>query len=477
MRVAGLHLGGGSHQRRHLRRRRIRHRQHRVPHERPRTARRTSPPSWAPPEPGLPSPHFSRARLRPAPGGPVSGPFSGARRRRRRRGRRQEVLAQYPPVVAVVVTRNPGPGSRTRSRPGRAGLPRPHRARRRLRVRRRSHAAGRRACCPRAFVRRLDDERRLRRGRQRGARTRSRAPPSSSSATTTSCSTRPRCACSSRRRTARTPASSGPKLVERRRPRGAARGRPRHRPLRRAVHRHRARRARPGAARRRARRLLRHDRGDARARRPLHRSSAGFDPATFPGAEDLDLCWRARLAGARVLVVPDARVAHREAADERLRDRPARRRSRWRAVARARAAHVVLVAARCSGWSRSGSSWGSSRRSATCSPAVRAGARAAITAAGSRNLVPLPPAPRASRKRAQPLRHVHDRELRELQVVEHRAARRVRSPTTCTPTAGCASLGDASPQRGRLRVRRHAHAGRDRVPRVPRARALRLART
>ncbi len=33
----------------------------------------------------------------------------------------------------------------------------------------------------------------------------------------------------------------------------------------------------------------------------------GFDPATFPGAEDLDLCWRARLAGARVLVAPDVR--------------------------------------------------------------------------------------------------------------------------------------------------------------------------
>ena len=28
----------------------------------------------------------------------------------------------------------------------------------------------------------------------------------------------------------------------------------------------------------------------------------GFDPDTFPGAEDLDLCWRARLAGHRVLV-------------------------------------------------------------------------------------------------------------------------------------------------------------------------------
>src|SRR5207248_5745568 len=51
----------------------------------------------------------------------------------------------------------------------------------------------------------------------------------------------------------------------------------------------------------------------------LFNELGGFDPATFPGAEDLDLCWRARLAGARVLVAPDARVAHREAADERAR--------------------------------------------------------------------------------------------------------------------------------------------------------------
>ena len=35
----------------------------------------------------------------------------------------------------------------------------------------------------------------------------------------------------------------------------------------------------------------------------------GFDVATFPGSDDLDLCWRARLAGARVLVAPDARRA------------------------------------------------------------------------------------------------------------------------------------------------------------------------
>jgi hypothetical protein len=43
----------------------------------------------------------------------------------------------------------------------------------------------------------------------------------------------------------------------------------------------------------------------------------GFDQDAFPGSEDLDLCWRARLAGARVLVVPDARVRHRSQSTER----------------------------------------------------------------------------------------------------------------------------------------------------------------
>lgn len=37
----------------------------------------------------------------------------------------------------------------------------------------------------------------------------------------------------------------------------------------------------------------------------------GFDPKVSPGGEDLDLCWRARLAGARVLIAPDARATHR----------------------------------------------------------------------------------------------------------------------------------------------------------------------
>ncbi|MGH9182615.1 MAG: glycosyltransferase family 2 protein, partial [Acidimicrobiales bacterium] len=38
----------------------------------------------------------------------------------------------------------------------------------------------------------------------------------------------------------------------------------------------------------------------------------GFDPAIDMFGEDLDLCWRAHVAGARVVVVPVARIQHRE---------------------------------------------------------------------------------------------------------------------------------------------------------------------
>lgn len=55
-------------------------------------------------------------------------------------------------------------------------------------------------------------------------------------------------------------------------------------------------------------------------RADLFHELEGFDPDAFPGSEDLDLCWRARLAGARVMVAPDARVRHREAAAERAPD-------------------------------------------------------------------------------------------------------------------------------------------------------------
>jgi GT2 family glycosyltransferase len=57
-------------------------------------------------------------------------------------------------------------------------------------------------------------------------------------------------------------------------------------------------------------------------RTDLFRELGGFDPATAPGSDDIDLCWRARLAGGRVLVAPAARVRHRRAtAVERRRTR------------------------------------------------------------------------------------------------------------------------------------------------------------
>src|SRR4051794_40441750 len=43
-------------------------------------------------------------------------------------------------------------------------------------------------------------------------------------------------------------------------------------------------------------------------RADLFHELGGFDPATAPGSDDIDLCWRARLAGARVIVAPDSRV-------------------------------------------------------------------------------------------------------------------------------------------------------------------------
>ncbi len=52
-------------------------------------------------------------------------------------------------------------------------------------------------------------------------------------------------------------------------------------------------------------------------RSDLFEALGGFDPEiTFHG-EDLDLGWRAHVAGARVIVAPDARVAHLEALGER----------------------------------------------------------------------------------------------------------------------------------------------------------------
>ena len=47
-------------------------------------------------------------------------------------------------------------------------------------------------------------------------------------------------------------------------------------------------------------------------RSDLFKSLRGFDPLIPALGEDLDLCWRAQVAGARIVVAPQARVAHRE---------------------------------------------------------------------------------------------------------------------------------------------------------------------
>jgi GT2 family glycosyltransferase len=47
-------------------------------------------------------------------------------------------------------------------------------------------------------------------------------------------------------------------------------------------------------------------------RADLFRTLDGFDPHLYLHGEDLDLCWRAHQCGARVLVVPAARVRHRQ---------------------------------------------------------------------------------------------------------------------------------------------------------------------
>jgi len=64
----------------------------------------------------------------------------------------------------------------------------------------------------------------------------------------------------------------------------------------------------------------------------------GFDAATAPGSDDIDLCWRARLAGARVLVAPTSRVRHQHGLgdEERLTRRQPPRDARAATRARVR---------------------------------------------------------------------------------------------------------------------------------------------
>ena len=71
-------------------------------------------------------------------------------------------------------------------------------------------------------------------------------------------------------------------------------------------------------------------------RADLFRAIGGFDPAIEYYGDDVDLCWRAHLGGARVVVVPAARARHIEQLAERRPDLPHERlaaRSRMRSVA------------------------------------------------------------------------------------------------------------------------------------------------
>jgi GT2 family glycosyltransferase len=147
-------------------------------------------------------------------------------------------------------------------------------------------------------------------------------------------------------------------------------------------------------------------------RADLFTELSGFDPETFPGSEDLDLCWRARLAGARVLVAPDARVAHREAADDRTSaDRPdevALARTRVRVLFTSYSVPTLLWLVPV------GLVVGTIEAVGHLLTGHVRRARAAIGAWLS-NLFHIGRW-HASRTRAQGLRRIHDRDLRELQV-------------------------------------------------------------
>ncbi|NNN00954.1 MAG: glycosyltransferase family 2 protein [Acidimicrobiaceae bacterium] len=84
-------------------------------------------------------------------------------------------------------------------------------------------------------------------------------------------------------------------------------------------------------------------------RTDLFRTLRGFDPVIPVLGEDLDLCWRAQIAGARIIVAPQAKVAHRGtiASGERPISAAGTRRSSRQDLQRR---HQLLVVA--SGWGR-----------------------------------------------------------------------------------------------------------------------------
>ncbi|MFV0309033.1 MAG: glycosyltransferase [Desertimonas sp.] len=141
-------------------------------------------------------------------------------------------------------------------------------------------------------------------------------------------------------------------------------------------------------------------------RADLFRTVGGFDPALSFHGEDVELCWRVHLSGARVVVAPQARARHREQLEARrpdLNHAAMRARHRMRAVATltsgtrllVRSVELVvftvieLVVGLFTG--RFGEAWASLR--------------------GLVGLIPRTPALLARRRAVHGLRHVPDQEL------------------------------------------------------------------
>lgn len=159
-------------------------------------------------------------------------------------------------------------------------------------------------------------------------------------------------------------------------------------------------------------------------RNDLFHELDGFDAATDPGADDVDLCWRARLAGARVIVAPSARVRHQRApANEarRPKQKPAgevraETRSRIRVLCKAYSTLAlmwVLPAAFILGLAEAFSLLVTGRF-----------ARARAVMAGWFGAFRHPGELRRARKATQKMRRVEDGDVRDLMI---RGSSRVRS--------------------------------------------------
>ena len=163
-------------------------------------------------------------------------------------------------------------------------------------------------------------------------------------------------------------------------------------------------------------------------RADLFHELSGFDPATAPGSDDIDLCWRARIAGARVIVAPDARIRHRGATVTETR----RARSRGRHKVDVRAETEGRLRLLFKAYSGLGLVWvlpiafvlGVVEAIALTLTGQARRARSLLGGwfAGLRHLAKM----RSARAETQKLRRVDDRDVRELMI---RGSARIRNYT------------------------------------------------